>query len=225
MNHLWAASLACNGPKKPRRKRRRYSLGTQPPEGYEETPDGREGSFRKALPGGGYDYWYASEGGASSAEPAKAETQDTPPFTVERDTYLEAPFEVEGQPFKFRVTQYSKGGAWVVNFTRIKPSGVQSIAQTPMSNPAAAVRVFGVVRRLLTKFVTTKMPPKLEFAASSAEPSRVRLYDRLARQVEEMGYTLKRSVKQGDVTYEFTRKPVDPPPGGKKPWWKWFSQR
>ena len=226
MNYTWLASLACNARQQKRRKKRsRYTLGSEPPEGYEKTPDGREGSFRKALPGGGFDYWYADEGGTSSAQPAKAETQDTPPFAVDRDTYVEASFEVEGQPFKFRVTQYSKGGAWVVNFTRVKPSGAQSIRQTPMGNPAAAVRVFGVVRRLVTKFIATRMPPRLEFAASSAEPSRVRLYDKLAQQVEGMGYRLKRSVKGGDVVYEFQRKPAEAPPGGKKPWWKWWGKK
>lgn len=218
MNHLWAATLACNSASRKRRRRRRYDLGT-PPEGYEKTPDGGPNSYRRERQDGSYDYWYDEEassgGGTATAEAAPAEK--LPEWVSKADHYLQANFEVDGTPFKFMAHQVTKDGPFEITFSQIK-GGERLFKQEKLASKTSALKVFSTVKKLVEKFLAEKNPKQFKFSADMTEPARVRLYEKMAERFGAGGkYKMTSSISNGKKVFLFTRD--DPKPAKKKSWW------
>lgn len=214
MQHTWAAALACGTPRK-RRRRRRYDLGT-PPDGYEKTPGGGENSYRKALPGGGYDYWYDEGGEGRQAAQGQDQGEQLPDWTTNLGHYMVAPFEAGGSRFKFKAHQVTGGGPWELTFAQVA-DGNLVFKQEKLQDRMAALKVFGVVRKLAMKFVREKQPAQFKFSADLSEPARVRLYEKMAgKMAADTGYTLKVSTSDGKRVFLFAKAKAKA-----KSWWPW----
>ena len=70
-----------------------------------------------------------------------------------------------------------------------------------------ALEVFSYVGSALAKFIKDRDPKYFEFGADMGEPSRVQLYDRLAKMVaRKFGYKYSSKTDYDEMVYEFERK-------------------
>jgi hypothetical protein len=135
--------------------------------------------------------------------PAGENTAGTPEWSKNTDSVKQAEFKVDGVEFTLLLERPYDGSPWGIHFWR-QTGG--SFRQKAMENRTAGARVYGVIKRLVEKFIDESNPATLEFAADEKEPSRVRFYDAIAKRVGESGqYSVNRTVKDGDVVYTLTR--------------------
>jgi hypothetical protein len=102
------------------------------------------------------------------------------------------------------------GKSWAVNFSILD---VSRSKEYKLSGTGSAFRIFATVMSILKEFITIKQPDRFHFAANKKENSRVKLYQRFAKNMTNMYHvtTLKAG---GDVLYffhkdeelEFTKK-------------------
>lgn len=66
--------------------------------------------------------------------------------------------------------------------------------------------VFATIKAIVNDFVTKKQPTNFQFSAASDEPTRIRLYDRMAKGLSDQhGYKLERKAGDGGIYYIFTK--------------------
>lgn len=113
--------------------------------------------------------------------------------------YYTADFTVGEEQYSF-VAEYADGkNMWWVDFIHAKHG-------SKISKTGKSIEVFATVVDIFKAFVSAKKPMNIAFTAK--EPSRIRLYDRLATMVSSSGYQLTKSTPNGDATvlYHFEKK-------------------
>ena len=96
---------------------------------------------------------------------------------------------------------------WGVTFWNMSVPSHFSSGSTDLTGDAgtSSLKVFSGVASAFVKFIKQRKPD--EFFFNAEEPSRVRLYNRLAKIVaQKSGYKMTKSLEDGDVFYEFEKK-------------------
>jgi len=125
----------------------------------------------------------------------------------------QATFEVDGVLYRFAADfddeplpgeeELTLG---IVFFNMSEPTrfGIGSSKMTGKMG-AKALSVFSGVASAFKKFISDRKP--YEFFFTAEEPSRIKLYNRLAKMIsQKFNYKLKNYRQEGDSIYEFTRK-------------------
>jgi len=103
--------------------------------------------------------------------------------TVSAKLYT-AEFSVYDLNYKFVAERSVLEGTWYINFSN-------TLSKYELSNTGKSFSVFATILDIFRKFMKTKNPDTIIFQAK--EPSRIKLYDRMAKQLERMGFTLSES--------------------------------
>jgi hypothetical protein len=73
-------------------------------------------------------------------------------------------------------------------------------------NSGSELLVFSTVRKIIKEFLQNVDPYDWHFASKELESSRVKLYDRFAREVQAMGYDMEIVRKHGEKYYHFAKR-------------------
>lgn len=130
-------------------------------------------------------------------------------WTNQSDTHYDGFFSWAGREYDFRARNpYS--GTWHVDFTSKKKGGEPTHKQSELEQPKDAFKVFETVGFCVRKLIEDKQPSRIVFTADAKEPSRVKLYDRLAKLIaDKADYNLSIDRPSNGVplvTYALTRK-------------------
>jgi len=125
----------------------------------------------------------------------------------------QATFEVDGVLYRFAadfddepLPDEDEVSWGVVFFNMSEPTrfGIGSSKVTGKMG-AKALSVFSGVASAFKKFISDRKPDEFFFTAE--EPSRIKLYNRMAKMIsQKFNYKLKNYRQEGDSIYEFTRK-------------------
>lgn len=123
-------------------------------------------------------------------------------FTVGKEKYEFSAFSFEW--FDSKLPEHQDIRKWEIQFETSGDSA--DIHQTGRQGPKA-LEVFSYVASSFAKFIKDKHPKYFEFGADKDEPSRIKLYDRLAKMVaKKFKYKLAMGSSYGDKEYYFERK-------------------
>jgi hypothetical protein len=111
-------------------------------------------------------------------------------------------FDIEDIPYNFLALKNAVGEKWSVAFFQ----ATDKIGTSDITGVGNAPQVFSAVKKCFEKF-TKKSKPQM-FMFSAKEPSRKKLYDRMAKLVPKfIPYKFKGSrFSMGETVYDFERK-------------------
>lgn len=139
---------------------------------------------------------------------------NTPVKVIANNSYMwMATWEVDGVIYKFGADydddpmpdqDESSWGVVFLNMSEPTRFGIGSSEITGKMG-AKALKVFSGVASAFKQFIKDRKPEEFFFTAE--EPSRIRLYNRMAKMIsQKFNYKLKKYRDEGDSIYEFTRK-------------------
>ena len=120
----------------------------------------------------------------------------------------QATFEVDGEKYQFvaDLDDTDDEGSWGVTFWDMSISGTFTRGSTRITGKMGtkALPVFSGVASAFKKFIKQRKPDNFFFSAE--EPSRVKLYNRLAKMLaQKFNYKLDSEKQDGDSFYDFIR--------------------
>jgi hypothetical protein len=107
----------------------------------------------------------------------------------ERPAGWEASFKTDkGLPYKVVISEYPNGG---VNLEFWQEKSNDDTPLMKITGTGDAAQIFTTVMQIMHEYVIENDPPYIQFSASRSEPSRIRLYAKMASSLLPGGYSIE----------------------------------
>lgn len=131
--------------------------------------------------------------------------------TVNNKILWQATWEINGVKFRFVADSEDEFGddvfpEWSITFWNMSTPSIFSSGSADLTGDmgASSLKVFSGVASAFKKFIRAKKPQHFFFTAE--EPSRVRLYNRLAKMIaSEFHYKMEKDIDGSNAFYGFTK--------------------
>jgi hypothetical protein len=101
---------------------------------------------------------------------------------------------------RYRVTIFNYR-SWEIIFSRDEDNEVG------ITNTGDSVRIFSTVAKIVEEFIKERQPEKIQFSSKTKEPTRIKLYNMLAKKLaDKYGYDVKNETEYDEYWYYLTKK-------------------
>lgn len=124
-------------------------------------------------------------------------------WTTQTDESYVGTFDINDITYDVEIGKYSET-EWEVVFGA---DGEFKLTGDLVDNPGAVLAMFSTIAEMVLVFMKKEHPLELVFSADNSEPSRVKLYQRMSKQLAQAtGYHLETYIKSGETFFRLAQK-------------------